>query len=206
MDTQVWGLDQSLLEFIKSLIMFFFPYNGFNVWSLSSFVQRFYNQSKVRNPNPAEPSHSWERAELPLVAGGVSSAIAFIISGDSCLDPGVKIYPKQFTLCLEIWAFFLETQYPRPPRKFRVRIVLRSEASFEGLHIKILSIHCKTAPSHSYKSLRSFSNTLVMGAVSKPLWQHHPGILLMGHCFGVCPLKCKQILRIWDRDTKAGIF
>ena len=41
--------------------------------------------------NPAIPR---KEQSCCLVAGGVSSATAFILSGDSCLDPGVKIYPK----------------------------------------------------------------------------------------------------------------
>ena len=38
--------------------------------------------------NPAIPR---KERTCRLVAGGVSSAIAFIVSGDSCLDPGVRI-------------------------------------------------------------------------------------------------------------------
>ena len=41
--------------------------------------------------NPAIPKTEWSCC---LAVGGISPVIAFILSGNSCLDPEVRIYPK----------------------------------------------------------------------------------------------------------------
>ena len=104
-----------LHDFIKGLPMFppsSSPNNGFGVWSLSSLIYRLCNQPKAQDPNYAKSSHSLERAELFAGGQGQLSDYFYSLLWTSCPHPGVRAYSKQFTLCLIIWAFFLEIRYP----------------------------------------------------------------------------------------------
>ena len=60
--------------------------------------------------NIAIPKKEWSCC---LVVGGVSSVIAYILSSDSCLDPGVRIYPSLF-LASNLGLFRRESISPVP--------------------------------------------------------------------------------------------
>lgn len=105
--------------------------------------------------------------------------------------------PKYFTVCLPVWALFLDTRYPASPRKFGRSTVNSKHSSLESAATSRSSTYCNTIPFEFLFLLSSSFASWFPNIV----WQHSLGTSSFLSSFQIFPLNSEQLLTTrvqWD--------